>query len=272
MDAPSIDYVVLLKDVEHEVTPIISGHRVTLTYDLYTEVDDGGALLVPANDQILDPFCPLANERAFHDAFSALLENPEFLPEGGTLGFGLRHVYPNDEKLSDIYAMLKGIDAVVYRSARALGFEPVLYLYYELDGDLPEGGLVQYPLDLDCSPRDSFDILRLLRSEGGIIVCKHLEWHRASLHFQAKPEKIEWATPKTTFNSRQSQYAVNNSGELSLETVSGDICLVVRIGKASERLTYPTVAQLEKEWKVVDDEIQLASNVRDEISSRSLAR
>ncbi len=56
MDAPSIDYVVLLKDVEHEVTPIISGHRVTLTYDLYTEVDDGGALLVPANDQILDPF------------------------------------------------------------------------------------------------------------------------------------------------------------------------------------------------------------------------
>jgi hypothetical protein len=38
---PSIGYVVLLKDVEHEVAPVTSGHRVTLTYDLYAENDDG---------------------------------------------------------------------------------------------------------------------------------------------------------------------------------------------------------------------------------------
>ena len=31
---PSIGYVVLFKDVEHEVAPITSGHRVTLTYPL----------------------------------------------------------------------------------------------------------------------------------------------------------------------------------------------------------------------------------------------
>jgi len=61
------------------------------------------------------------------------------LTEGGTLRFGLRNVYPDDEELSNIYGMLKGIDAVVYRSARALRFEPVLYLYYEVNGDLPEG-------------------------------------------------------------------------------------------------------------------------------------
>jgi hypothetical protein len=36
-----------------------------------------------------------------------LLENPEFLAEGGTLGFGLRHVYLNDEEPSNIYGMLK---------------------------------------------------------------------------------------------------------------------------------------------------------------------
>jgi hypothetical protein len=39
----------------------------------------------------------------------------------------------------------KGIDAVVYRSARALGFVPVFYLYhYEVNGDLPEGGLIDF--------------------------------------------------------------------------------------------------------------------------------
>lgn len=57
----------------------------------------------------MNTFCPLADEH------SALLENTEFLAEGGTLGLDLR-------------------------IARALGFQPVLYLYYhQVNGDLPEG-------------------------------------------------------------------------------------------------------------------------------------
>jgi hypothetical protein len=36
---PTIGYVVLLNDVEHEVMPVTSGHRVTLTYSLYRDVD-----------------------------------------------------------------------------------------------------------------------------------------------------------------------------------------------------------------------------------------
>ena len=58
----------------------------------------------------MNPFCPPENERAFRDAFLALLEDPDFLPEGGTLGFGLRDAYPTDEKLCDMYGMLKGMD------------------------------------------------------------------------------------------------------------------------------------------------------------------
>jgi hypothetical protein len=70
----------------------------------------------------LNPFWPLANEHPFRDALSVLLENPEFLAEDGKLGFGPRLVYPTDEELSNICGMLNGIDAVVYRSVRALGF------------------------------------------------------------------------------------------------------------------------------------------------------
>ena len=137
------------------------------------------------------------------------------LAEGGTLGFGLRHVYPNDEELSKIYGALNGIDAVVYRSARTLRFEPVLYLYYEMNGEFPEDGLIEFPLDLDCAPEHAFDDLRILRSDvnGGIVVCKQLEWYRASLHFQERREKVEWVTPKTTSNSRQSPYAANIGGD-----------------------------------------------------------
>ena len=65
------------------------------------------------------------------------------MAEGGTLRLGSRHVYLNDG-LSSIYGMLKGIDAVVYRSARTLKFKPLLYLYYEVK---------------DCSLEDALDIL-----------------------------------------------------------------------------------------------------------------
>jgi hypothetical protein len=53
--------------------------------------------------------------------------------------------------------MFEGIVAVVYRSARALGFEPVLYLYCDVNDELPEAGpieIVEFPLDLDCSPNN----------------------------------------------------------------------------------------------------------------------
>ena len=266
---PSVGYIVSLKNIEHEVAPIISGYRVTLTYNLYAEADDGSALQASAKDRALNPFCPLANERAFRNALSALIDNPEFLAEGGTLGFGLRHVYPNNERLSNIYGLLKGSDAVVYRIARALGFEPVLYLYYEVEwGDLSEGGFMKYPLDLDCDPEDGDDIISLMRADGGIIVCKCLEWHnRDGLYPQARPEKVEWVTPKTTFNRCESRYILRDNATFLLEAQYGDLCLVVRIGKVGERWTYPTVAQLDKEWEK-EHEGGMAMGVRDEIMDR----
>jgi hypothetical protein len=51
------------------------------------------------------------------------------MAEGGTLAFGLSHVYPMERDLEQVHNVLKGSDAVVYQSVRALGFEPVLYVY-----------------------------------------------------------------------------------------------------------------------------------------------
>jgi len=89
---PAIGYVAFFSDIEHEVTPVISGHRITLTYNLYFD-DDGP---VSANDIVSEHLSPpltrASNEDAFREAFNSLLANPKFLGDGGTLAFGLRHV------------------------------------------------------------------------------------------------------------------------------------------------------------------------------------
>lgn len=35
------------------------------------------------------------------------------------------------DDIKHVYSLLKGSDAVVYRTAREIGFEPVLYVYHE---------------------------------------------------------------------------------------------------------------------------------------------
>jgi hypothetical protein len=62
------------------------------------------------------------NQDRFREVFAALLENPEFMAEGGTLAFGLRHVYPIKDDLNHVYKILKGSDAVVYQRVLALGY------------------------------------------------------------------------------------------------------------------------------------------------------
>jgi len=102
---PSIGYVAFFSDVEHEVAPVTSGHRITLTYTLY--FDDGGP--VSTNDAVSEHLTPPqpANEKTFHKSFTALREDPEFLAEDGTLAFGLRHVYLIKRKLKRVYIAMK---------------------------------------------------------------------------------------------------------------------------------------------------------------------
>jgi len=79
---PSIAYVAFYSDVEHEVTPVISGYRVTLTYNLYFSAD-------AAYDSVAPIVVPSKSEATFQSALSTLLSDNTFMPKGGFLGFGL---------------------------------------------------------------------------------------------------------------------------------------------------------------------------------------
>ena len=73
----AVAYVAFFSDIEHGVLPVRSGHRVTLTYNSY----DG----LPEDARSLSVHAPQYASRA------PVLDDPLYLPQGGTLGFGLRH-------------------------------------------------------------------------------------------------------------------------------------------------------------------------------------
>ena len=249
---PSIGYVAFFGDVSHGVTPVTSGHCVTLTYELYL----GDVEPVPENGPAPEDLVPRAHESAFRENFEALLENPEFLPNGGTLGFGLRHVYPIKSDIKHVYDLLKGSDAVVYRSARALGFEPLLYVLYEWEPqgmNSIEGGLIERTINFaDYGPQETelpLDITQIIRRKGGIVVCQNPDSYLNEDGAYDKPEKIEWVTSQTEFNTLQSPYLDAMGNEPALGCAYGDLCLVVRVGKAGKRLAYPTSVQLKRVWE-----------------------
>ena len=241
---PSIGYVAFFSDIEHEVAPVTSGHRITLTYILY--FDDGEP--VSANDAVTKHFNPPqpAIKDAFRETFTTLLENPEFQADGGTLAFGLRHVYPINKGIKHVRSVLKASDAVVYQSVRALGFEPVLYLYYSYDRlQSIEGMIIDKVINFDEAVGDSeyeeTDLFNMVHGEGGIFVTRG---EVRSDNRYGVPELVKWVTPLTKLNRREDPYAAFCGNYRYLDWAYGHVCLIVRIGKAGDRLAYPTVAEL----------------------------
>jgi hypothetical protein len=163
---------------------------------------------------------------------------------------GLRHVYPIEGDLKHVYNVLKGSDAVVYQSVRAIGFEPVLYMYYDNDWfDPAEGVLIDRVVDFTGfeDPEDR-DLMDFLHGEGGILVnvdrdLLRREYTRMDEFLYATAEQVVWVTPQTTINEKQDAY-ISYGNEATLGFVYGDVCLVVRIGEAGDRLAYPRVAEL----------------------------
>ncbi|KAI0283591.1 hypothetical protein BGY98DRAFT_1174103 [Russula aff. rugulosa BPL654] len=82
-----------------------------------------------------------------------------------------RHVYPIKKSLKHVYDVLKGSDAVVYQSKRVLGFDPVLYVYYEGDEDYskppPHGAMADRVISFGDN-EDEATVLDTVQGEGGI--------------------------------------------------------------------------------------------------------
>lgn len=104
----NIQWAAFFSDVEHEILPVTSGHRITLTFNLYYAKERPSAL------PIISPF---------HHYLQEALKNPHFMPEGGCLGFDCKHNYVfsrlNEPQL--LPSVLKGADYMIFQVAKTLG-------------------------------------------------------------------------------------------------------------------------------------------------------
>ena len=190
---PSIKYIAFYNAVEHELSPVTSGYRVSLTYNLY--YDDAPLPTGPLRgDGVTE------EEANLRQILSTLIGNLDFLPDGGYLGFGLRYQYPIKTESSDLGSLvgaLKGSDAVIKRVADELNMNAQLKLIYEnedeeedWDGDSDneeeedadeeqeEGSRTRWILldDANQYPQsileDDDSVKVSVASSGGVILCK----------------------------------------------------------------------------------------------------
>ncbi|KAI0334272.1 hypothetical protein GY45DRAFT_1318758 [Cubamyces sp. BRFM 1775] len=136
---PSIAYVAFFSDTEHEVMPVLSGYRVTLTYNLYAipkgSVAGGGAEPgPPAAESVSALSRPVKlAEQTLRSTLESLLGDPTFLPRGGNLLFGLYHRYPvptDGDTLQKIAPRLNGSDAILWQVAHGLSLDTIVKMVY----------------------------------------------------------------------------------------------------------------------------------------------
>jgi hypothetical protein len=111
---PSIAYAVFFSDVDHEVLPVTSGHRITLTYNLRWRSNAETTRLTGPK-----------SETDIKAILKELLADDDFMPKGGLLGFGLQYQYPSSMNMLgyDVLQYLKGTDAALYRACLGLGHD-----------------------------------------------------------------------------------------------------------------------------------------------------
>ena len=243
---PSIAYVAFYSDIEHEVLKVSSGCRVTLTYNLY--------LVDPTpNEQAPSVIPNLKDISNLQSTLQDLLKSPEFLPDGGTLGFGLAHLYPVTFKteLKDMVKYLKGEDAHVYRACRELQLHPSLRMVYD-DDELswdgtrtaaqPHGIMLERIVEqpkydyMDESYRE-----HLITRLGGIPINKDNETLAEDSEWLQEHEvteesmQITWVAPfKEGNNLRDVVTAYGN--QVAVDYIYCSPCLIVPIDPATERV------------------------------------
>jgi len=251
VEKPSVGYVAFYSDVEHEVSVVESGYRVSLTYNLY--VSDASTQQQDVLNASRNAASVMHNELDLKQALSNLLDEKTFLPEGGTIGFGLLHEYPvskNEGSLARVLGCLKGSDAAIRRVCASLGLElKPKVLYKETYGsvlilldEFVELGYVDTAFQcLLC--RDQYDEDGPVYPKGFIVRSRGLEENGGGMyeHYDDEPsgyryQEIWWLTKWTELTRERSEFlAYGNEAEIA--HTYGDVVLIASVGGHGNRQT-----------------------------------
>lgn len=247
--SPRVAYVAVYSDVEHEVTQITSGHRVTITYNLYyTDEPQPG---LAASVEVIQPRG--ASGHRLKKTLASLLQDASFLPNGGTLGFGLRHGYPfptsfsahEDTTLDTLRDKLKGVDAALFRACSELvGAAPVFYTIFEASDQVAADGrraLVACPRVVkfhshDLDNKDELPVWeKLCRKWDGALVNFPPEQLAAKEPTAVQSWVVHWVTPLSEVNRVKTRFAAY-AGEPMIGYLYQRICMLVKVGPPGSRL------------------------------------
>ncbi|KAF8636132.1 hypothetical protein AX17_003764 [Amanita inopinata Kibby_2008] len=216
LNEPHVGYVALYSDVEHEVALVTSGYRVTITYNLYFDEAIPNALESVSADAL-----------ALKTAFQGLLDDPEFLPNGGYLGFGLEYEYPLPaayKPLSDLEDCLKGSDAKTMHIIKELSLDVSLWGLIE-GNDFKVLCEEYFPRYGDGHVDETECLADCLYGEH----VKVIEYPEPTELFE-----VNWITEPTSLNQEPNTY-IAYGNQPSIEYAYHNICMIVWIGKPGER-------------------------------------
>ncbi|OAR00047.1 hypothetical protein LLEC1_05211 [Akanthomyces lecanii] len=125
---PHIEWAAFYSDCEHEVMEVSGGNRLTLTYNLFAVRGVGH---LTGNSLAIDP-----TRLPLYHAIEKMISHDPFSGQGGTLDFWCSHAYAyNHEKETPLPETLKGVDAAVWESFKALGIDVKIAPMVKLDDD-----------------------------------------------------------------------------------------------------------------------------------------
>ncbi|KZV92870.1 hypothetical protein EXIGLDRAFT_646774 [Exidia glandulosa HHB12029] len=214
--ANQVAWAAFYSDVEHEVLPVLSGYRVTLTYNLYFS-DDSHA--PPAKPPFLEPLV---------SAFRQVMNDDSFR-NGGRLGFGLNHQYAVrvdgiEDCLDNLSEDLKGIDRALFQAAQAAGLYPALRLAYEIDNS------GTYLFDHVLAMPDQVEnwSSEMVDAGGEMIACTEDHVER-DVQMYLEENAIEWVTPRTSSHTLVEDHCVWYGNQPSIEYVYAHLVLIASV-------------------------------------------
>ncbi|KAH7890155.1 hypothetical protein F5I97DRAFT_1801966 [Phlebopus sp. FC_14] len=219
---PSVSYVAFYSDIEHEVFPVTSGHRVTLTYNLYFRS-------AKAVTDVATPL-PLPYESSFTDTLGRLISDPKFMPQGGFIGFGLRHEYPvsQDVDVDTLRTCLKGSDAAIARALDQLSLKWTLFVLVQ---KISNGNyLCPRPLDLSyCYEGEDSYLPDDLLSDCTIVHLVDVNGKTAPGTWYNEGQDILEVTEMPSMTSTKGEYVGYFGNDPGLVHVYGHIVLVAPV-------------------------------------------
>ncbi|KAF0320413.1 hypothetical protein GQ607_012339 [Colletotrichum asianum] len=114
-EKPSIQWAAFYSDCEHEVFEVKSGHRITLTYNLYATAGNGA--LAGQTSSFNPTMLPLCQE------IKAMVTSTKFQAKSRLLGIYSTYAYPHTQEEHGLPFCLKGIDMVLYEIFKSLGLK-----------------------------------------------------------------------------------------------------------------------------------------------------